>query len=97
VSALLRELQHLRAQAGRSDLPFETILPLKQLTWPDVDTLKRLEEVGVTGILAPPLAPPLGVDGVDRERSRGIGDNSGLDDKKRTIERYAREVIQKMQ
>jgi hypothetical protein len=94
VPILLRELERLRGEAGRSHLPFETIVPLKpMMPLPDVDTLKRLEELGVTGI----WAPPLDVDGADRRRSRGLSTASWLDEKKKTMERYAREVIEQME
>jgi hypothetical protein len=49
-----------------------------------VDAVKRLADLGVTSIYAWPF------------NFSGLGLTSTIDDKKRVMERYARDVIQKM-
>lgn len=52
-----QQLRKMRREIGKSDNdPFEIILPLYGLP-DDLDTYKRLEEAGVTGIVAMPWAP----------------------------------------
>lgn len=78
VPALLAKFRELREQAGRSHLPFETILPLiRPVT---VDELKRLGDAGMDGAVA---YPP----------SLTIGLKSTIDEKKRSMEAYAKEFI----
>jgi probable F420-dependent oxidoreductase len=81
VPGILAELDRMRREAGRGQLPFETIIPL---TTPlDVDTLKRLEEKGMTASFSLPFTLELGM-------------TSTIDQKKRVMERFARDIIQKM-
>lgn len=94
VPALLAELNRLREEAGRADLPFETIVPVSPLTSPsDADTFKRLEELGMTAT----FAAPFDAASLDRGRSgKGLGRTSTLDEKKRMMEHYARTIIEKV-
>jgi alkanesulfonate monooxygenase SsuD/methylene tetrahydromethanopterin reductase-like flavin-dependent oxidoreductase (luciferase family) len=52
------ELRRLRAEAGRANEPFETIVPL--VVPPDPDLLKRLEAAGVTATTLWPFTYTLG-------------------------------------
>jgi probable F420-dependent oxidoreductase len=79
VPALLAELQRLRAEAGRAHLPFETVIGLN--TPPDLDTFKRLADLGMTSSVSYPFYFSLGM-------------HSPLDDKKRVMEDFARRFIQ---
>jgi len=81
VPELMRKLAALRADYGRSELPFETVLGLTSP--PDYDTFKRLEEVGMTAGVSYPF--PLVF-----ER------NSSLDEKRRYMENFAEQFIQKL-
>lgn len=78
VPGLMAELARLRREAGRDKLPFETIVGLT--TPPDIDTFKRLEEHGMTS-------------GVSYPFLYDLGRTSSLDDKKRVMERFARQFI----
>lgn len=82
VPAILQRLNSLRAEYGRADLPFETLVGL--YAEQTVDVLRPLEEVGMTATLNLPFEYALG---------RG----SSLDDKKRFMENYAEAVIRPMQ
>jgi len=79
VPAILAELTRLRREAGREQLPFETVIGLK--TPPDVDTFKRLEQQGMTAGVSYPFMFSLG--------SR----TSTLDQKKRAMEQFAEQII----
>ena len=81
VPELMRKLAALRADYGRSELPFETVLGLTSP--PDYDTFKRLEEIGMTAGVSYPF--PLVF-----ER------NSSLDEKRRYMENFAEQFIQKL-
>jgi probable F420-dependent oxidoreductase len=78
VPPLMAELARLRREAGRDHLPFETIVGLT--TPPDIDMFKRLEETGMTSGVSYPFMFELGL-------------KSSLDDKKRVMERFARQFI----
>lgn len=78
VPGILAELKRLRKEAGRDHLPFETVIGLS--TPPDVDTFKRLEDAGMTA-------------GVSYPFYFSLGERSSLDDKKRVMERFARDVL----
>jgi probable F420-dependent oxidoreductase len=95
LSVVLAELKRLRVEAGRDDRSFEIIVPLKLPgPLPDLDTLGRLEALGVTTVMAAPLAPPSSPDNVNGFYG---GTMTGkLDDRKRAMEQYAREVIGRM-
>ncbi len=82
VPAILEELSAYRAELGRQDLPFETIIGLT--TPPDPDTFKRLEEQGMTA-------------GVSYPFKFSLGARSSLDDKKRVMEHFAETIIQHCQ
>jgi hypothetical protein len=77
----MQKLAALRADYGRSELPFETVLGLTSP--PDCDTFKRLEEVGMTAGVSYPF--PLIF-----ER------DSSLDEKRRYMENFAEQFIQKL-
>jgi probable F420-dependent oxidoreductase len=79
VPALLAEIQRLRAEAGRAHLPFETVIGLN--TPPDLDTFKRLADLGMTSSVSYPFYFSLGM-------------HSSLDDKKRVMEDFANRFIQ---
>lgn len=74
----LAELARLRAEAGRSELPFAAITPL--VTPPEPDVLRRLEAQGSTGTVAYPFV-------------YSLGPRSDLAAKREVMERYAAEVI----
>jgi probable F420-dependent oxidoreductase len=79
--AAMAEMRRLREEAGRTHLPFETLLPLAGP--PDLDEFKRAEEAGADGIMAHPHAFTLG---------RG----TTLDQKKMAMEAFAESYIEKM-
>jgi probable F420-dependent oxidoreductase len=91
---LLDELTRLRREAGRDHLPFETIVPVfPPAATSNVDTYKRLRDLGATAT----FAPPFDIGGLDRGKTNsGLGRASSLDAKKRTMEWYARNIIEKM-
>jgi probable F420-dependent oxidoreductase len=93
VPGLIAELDRLREEAGRADLPFETIVPILPVD-PDrgPDTYKRLEDMGATAT----FLPPFDAGGIDRGHSQGLGRRSSLDDKKRIMERSAETILRKM-
>jgi probable F420-dependent oxidoreductase len=94
VPALLGELNRLRREAGRDHLPFETIVAIRPFVPPpDVDTFKRLEELGVTAT----FCAPFDAGGTDRGRTTSLlGRTSTIEEKKRVMEQYARTIIHKM-
>jgi len=71
-------LHALRREAGRTDGPFETIVPLKSA--PELDAFKRMEDAGVTSTVSYPLAFTL-------------GPTSTLDAKHRVLEQFAEQFI----
>ncbi len=93
VLGVIKELDRLRREAGRDHLPYEMIMPiLPMIPPPSVDTLKRLEEIGVTGTFNAPFDA-----GATRgSEGKGLGRTSTIEQKKRTMEEYARNVIDKM-
>jgi probable F420-dependent oxidoreductase len=78
---ILVKLKHMREEAGRGGLPFEAIIPLAAP--PDIDTFKRLEDQGMTASFSLPFTLELGM-------------TSTIDQKKRVMERFARDIIEKM-
>ncbi|MGH0037408.1 MAG: LLM class F420-dependent oxidoreductase [Myxococcota bacterium] len=78
---IVGRLTELRAEAGRRDQPFEVIAPLTVA--PDPDTLKRLEDAGVTGTVSYPFLYTL-------------GPTSTLDAKRAYLEQFAENVIAKL-
>ncbi len=81
VVELVGRMNALRAEAGRASEPFEVIAPL--VVPPDPDTLRRLEDAGVTGTVSYPFLYALGA-------------TSTLDAKRAYLEQYAEGVIAKM-
>jgi probable F420-dependent oxidoreductase len=80
VPAILGRLRALRREAGREREPFELLVPLSAPA--DADTLRRLEEQGMTSTVSYPFFYTL-------------GPTSSLDAKRRYLETYASEVIAK--
>jgi probable F420-dependent oxidoreductase len=78
VPGLLAEFRRLRREAGREQLPFETVIGLS--TPPDLATFQRLDEAGMSG-------------GVSYPFTFTAGPRSTLDDKKRVMEDFARRFI----
>jgi alkanesulfonate monooxygenase SsuD/methylene tetrahydromethanopterin reductase-like flavin-dependent oxidoreductase (luciferase family) len=78
VPGLLAEFRRLRGEAGREQLPFETVIGLS--TPPDLATFQRLDEAGMSG-------------GVSYPFTFTAGKRSTLDDKKRVMEDFARRFI----
>jgi alkanesulfonate monooxygenase SsuD/methylene tetrahydromethanopterin reductase-like flavin-dependent oxidoreductase (luciferase family) len=78
VPGLLGEFRRLRREAGRDQLPFETVIGLS--TPPDLATFQRLGEAGMSG-------------GVSYPFTFTAGKRSSLDDKKRVMEDFARRFI----
>ena len=73
---ILRTLERLRAEAGRSEEPFESIVPLTVA--PEVDTLKRLSELGADGTVSYPFHFSLGPDATLQQKldlMRQYGEN----------------------
>lgn len=83
VQALLSRLQALRAEYGRDHLPFEAMLGIADM--PSYDLYARLAgDSGLDSTVAPPFLYTLG-----KKRST-------LDEKKRVMEQYARDIIQRL-
>ena len=78
VPGLMAELARLRAEAGRSDRPFETLVGV--YAEPEVDLFRRLEDSGMTSGIHLPFA--FAFDGP-----------SSLDQKKRLMEGFAESVL----
>jgi probable F420-dependent oxidoreductase len=82
VGPLLGELERLRKQAGRDQLPFETMIGLKAELTPDL-LLRLRDETGMTSAIVYPFHYTL-------------GERSSLDAKKRQLETFAENVIRKI-
>ena len=82
VPAILEQLRQLRRQAGREAEPFETVVPLT--VPPDVGTLRRFEDQGMTASVSYPLSYSLGTP------------TSTLEQKRRVLEQYGNDVIAKL-
>jgi probable F420-dependent oxidoreductase len=93
-SGLMAEIRALRREAGREHAPFEAIVPIRTgQDLPDLDTIRRLEDGGVTSIVAPPFHQR----GATGERSTsGLPLRSTIDEKRNVLARYAEEVIAKV-
>lgn len=79
VPALMEKLQQLREQAGRAQLPFETMVGLRaNLT---ADLLLRLQDTGMTSAISYPFR-------------FALGDRSSIDDKKRMMEKFAKTIME---
>ena len=77
---ITQKLSKLRAEAGRTNEPFEIVAPLT--TPPDADTFRRLEEHGVAGTVSYPFL-------------YSLGPTSTLQEKRAAMEQYGNEVIAK--
>ncbi len=78
---ILKTLRQLRVEAGRENEPFETIVPLTEP--PEVDSLRRLSELGADGIVNYPFVYT-------------AGRNATLQQKIDMMRRYGDEVIAPM-
>jgi probable F420-dependent oxidoreductase len=93
VPGLIADLDRLRAEAGRSAEPFETIVPIVPIDLSrGADDYKRLEDMGATAT----FLPPFDAGGIDRNHTAGLGRTSTIDEKKRMMERAAETIIGKM-
>ena len=81
VPTVMAHLNALRREAGRDQVPFDTILVLSAPA--DVDQLRRFEDVGVTSLVSWPLLSTL-------------GPQATMDEKRRYLETYGNDVIRKM-
>jgi probable F420-dependent oxidoreductase len=81
VPGILAEFRRLRREAGREQVPFETVIGLSAP--PDLATFQRLADQGMDG-------------GVSYPFSFTAGKPSSLDDKKRVMEDFARRFIRPM-
>jgi probable F420-dependent oxidoreductase len=75
---LIEKLRLLRCDAGREQLPFETMASVAAL--PDPDVYRRLEDQGLTGIVHWPF-------------KYWLGESSTLEQKRAGMEQYAERVI----
>jgi len=80
IPPIVKRLRELRAEAGRDRTPFEIIVALT--TPPDIDTFRRLEDQGVTGVVSWPLVFT-------------AGPGSTIEGKKQALETYASQIIAK--
>lgn len=78
VPGILAEFTRLRGAAGRSEVPFETVIGLSAP--PDLATFQRLAAAGMSG-------------GVSYPFKFTLGERSSLDAKKRVMEDFARRFI----
>lgn len=81
---LIPEVNRLRREAGRDQLPYEIVGAVTDRSASPVDAVKRLADLGVTSVYAWPF------------NFSGLGLTSSIDEKKHVMERYARDVIQRM-
>jgi probable F420-dependent oxidoreductase len=81
VGPLLSRLHELRREYGREHLPFEAMLGISDM--PSYDLYSRLAEDGLESTVAPPFQYALGKK------------HSTLDEKKRVMENYARDIIRR--
>src|SRR5262245_40765357 len=70
VPGILAELGRLRSESGRAHLPFETVIGLN--TPPDLDTFRRLEDIGMSTGISYPF-------------KYIVGERSTVDEKKRAM------------
>jgi probable F420-dependent oxidoreductase len=78
IPPLLDELARMRAEAGRSDVPFDTVVGV--YGDPGADGFRRLEEAGMTS-------------GIHLPFHFALGGPSSLDRKKQLMERFAEDVL----
>ena len=93
VPAVLAEVKRLRREAGRDHLPFEIIVAINPfLPLPDVNTFKRLEELGMTGTFNSPFDVVVLIEGAPRVWAGRLPSKR----KSESWRKYARNVIEKM-
>jgi probable F420-dependent oxidoreductase len=80
VLKIVERLRGYRREYGRQNQAFETIVPV--MAEPDAELFRRLEDMGVSGMVNFPLCAVL-------------GPKSSLDQKRRVLERYANDIIAK--
>ena len=78
---ILLEIRRLREEAGRSELPFECIVPLT--TEPDADVYRRLSELGMDATVSWPPSLAMGVEAPSLEQEIAY------------LEQFAANVIQR--
>jgi probable F420-dependent oxidoreductase len=78
IPVLIDELARMRAEAGRSDIPFDTVVGV--YGEPGVDDFRRLEEAGMTS-------------GIHLPFHFAFGGPSSLDQKKQLMEGFAESVL----
>ncbi|WP_372758475.1 LLM class F420-dependent oxidoreductase [Litorivivens sp.] len=81
VAGIISELQTLRAEVGRDDQPFDTLIGLTASLEPE--TFQRLAETGMTSGLNMPF-------------EYGLGRGSSLDQKKHFMEAFAERIIRRV-
>jgi probable F420-dependent oxidoreductase len=81
IPGIAKRLRELRAEAGRERTPFELIVALT--TPPDVDVFRRLEDLGVTGVVSWPLV-------------FSVGPGASIGQKRQALETYASSFIASM-
>lgn len=81
IPPLVQSINDLRQEMGTNSKPFDIICGI--YSKPDADLYRRLESIGVTGIMSLPF-------------SMELGKRSNIDDKKRMMERYARDIIRRV-
>jgi probable F420-dependent oxidoreductase len=79
VAPLLQRLAVLRAECGRSEVPFEAMLGIQ--AEPSLDLFRRLQDEGLQSTVAPPFMWALG-----KRRST-------IDEKKRLMEQFAEDIM----
>ena len=75
----MSQLKTLRQAAGREHLPFETVIGLRDN--PDLDTLRRLRDIGMSSGVSAPFAFTCGW-------------QSTMEQKRAVMERFAEQFIQ---
>ncbi len=80
VPGLLAEITRLRQEGGRAHLPFETVVAIAAP--PDIDTFHKLAQAGMDTTISYPF-------------NLTISEHSSLDDKKRYMDRFSEQFIQR--
>lgn len=81
IPGIMKKLTELRKEAGRDQLPFETMIGVKEQL--SADLFKKLRDTGMTSSVSYPFKYVL-------------GDRSTLDDKKRVMEKFSETIIQQL-
>jgi hypothetical protein len=88
---LITKLNELRAKAGRTSEPFEIIVAA--LDPPSVDTYRRFEDIGVTGIICVPWMMTLADFSLDVADVQGT---TSLETKNEALRRFSDGYISKL-